>query len=148
MSDPTSGQPSRRGSPKRPGSVTGAVVIAIGFLVLELLGSLFLLLVDFASDAPPVVTYSIAALNLLLAVLLAWGTVAALRGRTNKLLVLAASAVLVVNALPIIFFVANRTFNIGVAPSVMAVFGGAAIIGLVTTSSSRNFFHARGGTVW
>ncbi len=80
---------------RRPGAVTAAAVFAFIAAILEILAALLVLAIavsDKRTFGPPGLAWGYVAVNLVLASLMVWGGIAALRGRTNKILVYTALA--------------------------------------------------------
>jgi len=132
---------------RRPGTVTAAAVFAFIAAVLELLAALFMLGIAVFSKrtfGPPGTAWGYTIVNFALATLMIWGGIAALRGKSNKILVYTA---LVLAALQIVQTVLTivKHFSTPVS-TILGLILALLVVASLTTARSREFFIARGGT--
>ena len=134
----------------RPGAVTAAAVIAFIIAGLEVLGALLAFvagvgysnLTQSQKDQMPAMAssgtfYLMGLFELVFAGLLIWGGVAAIQGKTNKILFFVALAVAVLNV--VYLFVGGYLSIVGVIIAVV-------IMVLLRQQSSKQWFLSRGGT--
>jgi Mycobacterium 19 kDa lipoprotein antigen len=141
-----SGTPASLEATRRPRIVTTAAVFAIIAAVLQILMALFIAVAASSGIVlgGAVLGYAYVVLNLLLAVFSVWGGVAALRGRTNKILIYTA---LVLAAGQIIQTTTVIVFHYGSPVSTLVgILIAVLLVGSLVTARSRQFFAARGGT--
>ena len=133
---------------RRPRRVTAAAVFAFICAVVQILGALLSFLIAATERplfGPPGLGYAYALLDLALAVLSVWGGIAALRGKTNKVLVYTA---LVLAAGQIIQTTTTIAFHYGSPVStILGLVLALVVVATLMTRRSREFFVARGGTI-
>lgn len=130
----------------RPWTVTSAAVIGFVLAALALLAAVC----DFAWAAQANTTQhnTVAAglMSLLFAALLIGAGVSAWRGVTDRGLLKASAAIIVVNMIFIVIVLATGGVMLSVLASVVLVALSAINIALLVQHSSRQFFHGRGAT--
>jgi hypothetical protein len=139
----------RDGSKRRPGSVTAAAVLAF---ILGGLGSLGYLLVLASLAAVStnwttpmlVAAGAVLSLGFCLSVMLVWGGVSAVRGRGRKLLGTASWIYLTLCLLGLVGQLISSDISGAVSTIVQAVYV-MAILALIQSPSSIEFFRAQGG---
>ncbi len=129
--------------PPRPGMVTGAAVLAFISAGFGIIGSFILMLggsVVSALGASGVggLVIVLGLISLALSALLIWGGVAAISGKSSKILVILSGISVIINLIEIIVLPAGFTAVIGMVIPVL-------IIVFLMNAASKAWFRAKGG---
>jgi len=124
----------------RPGSVTSAAVVAFIMAAFEALA--LVLLLGLASNAGGGIVYAIAILNGIFAVVMVWGGVMALTGKSGQILGFAAIALIVVNVGSTVWVLSQGG---GAATGFLGIILPAVVVALLRQQNSKDFFAANGG---
>jgi hypothetical protein len=139
---------------QRPGVVTVAAVMAFVIGGVEILINLFVLLFvldildisHFATDAWNVGEGVFALVRLALGALFIWGGIAALKGRTRKVLLVVSVIEAIFSLLLVPVFVLTIWLMIFAFPAFLEFIFVGTILILILQPASRDFFRARGET--
>jgi hypothetical protein len=132
-------QPQPYGQVKRPGSVTGAAVIAFVMAAFEALA--LVLLLGLAGSHGGGVFFGIAIVNGIFAAVMVAGGVMALTGKNGQILGFAAIALIVVNLASTIWALSQGA---GGPTGFLGVILPAVVIALLRQPNSKDFFAAKG----
>jgi len=124
----------------RPGSVTSAAVVAFIMAAFDALA--LVLLLGLASNAGGGIVYAIAILNGIFAVVMVWGGVMALTGKSGQILGFAAIALIVVNVGSTVWVLSQGG---GAATGFLGIILPAVVVALLRQQNSKDFFAANGG---
>jgi hypothetical protein len=144
-------------APKRPGSVTAAAVICFVWAVINLIFAAFVALavavsqdrtdgskVEAFGGTGAAFGYGWSLLTIIVCIAMVWGGIAALRGKSNKILVITGVALLLLNVVSLIIVMAGGSGSF--LPSILGVVLPGFIVSLVRTQQAKQFFISRGGT--